>query len=169
MGLRIVSTLIFQLQKEGKAVVGQELAFTTQYEPPRGIKLAKKNEDGVFETLEGEGKSRGVYNATSSVEGKFSVPICSGVALGTVLVSAEFTDADGNLIKAQSPVVSIRGGLANYANFSLTFDPINAKTLKGFFNTNSDHVVSVRVKTNTSSDGEAIVDHPVTIAAETGR
>ena len=162
-------TLNYKLENSGSPVVGQEVTFTTQYDPPRSLKLALKSVDGTFESPVGQSKKRATYTTVSSDEGILSVPICAGVALGTVVVTGEISDDDGASIIASSPVIAVTGGLTNYANMSLTFDSSNARTLKGYFNTNSNHTVDVKIRANTTGDGDAIEDHPIFLASETGR
>ncbi|SMF56798.1 hypothetical protein [Pseudobacteriovorax antillogorgiicola] len=163
------TTLVFELSKDGTAIPGRELKFYTQDDPPRGLKLAKKKDDGTFETNEETNKNRAIFNATSSSEGRFAIPFCSGVTLGSAVVSASFNDEDGQTVTASSPVISIRGGVTNYANFSLTFDTENARTLKGYFNTNSTHTIKTAAKVDTRKDGDAIREYPLQVVAETGK
>ena len=163
------TNLSFSMKKSGTPVGGMELTFSTQDDPPRGVKLAKKNEDGDFVKNDETGKMRAVYTATSSATGVFSVPFCAGVSLGTAVVSASMEDDDGLTVSVSSPVIRIAGGITNHANFSLTFDAENGRTLKGYFNTNSNSSLVTRVKLDSRQDGDAIRDYPIQLIAETGK
>jgi hypothetical protein len=163
------TTLFFSLTKNEQPVIDKEVSFYTQPDFPKGSKLAKKNADGTIETDETTGKQRAVHTTRSNGEGRLAVPVCAGVSLGTLLVSASITEDDGRKTAAQSPVISIRSGFTNYLNFSLTFSQPNARTLKGYFNTNSNHTLETNVKLGSRDDGDPITDYPVGVAAETGK
>ena len=161
--------LYFQLLYNGESSVGKTIGFKTPFDLPVGVKLAERKLDRELETDANTGKQRAVFSATSSSEGILSVPVCSGTALGSFNVSGSFEDEDGNTVVGESPTISVVGGLPSYANFTLTFNEENARTLQGFFNTNSDYILEVAARVQSRSDGDAITTSPVSVATETGR
>jgi len=163
------TTLYFKLEINETALAGQEIEFLTQPNFPKGAKLAKKNTAGEVVTDSVNGRKSGYYKATSSSDGILAVPVCAGTALGTLLVTGSILDNEGKNIRAHSPVISIKGGMPNYLNFSLTFDWENARTLKGYFNNNSPFSIPTEVKVGTRYDGDPILDYQVAVAAETGK
>jgi hypothetical protein len=163
------TTVYFKLSKSGAPMVGSQLKFQTQIEFPKGAKLGKRDEAVKTETDSRTGKKFAVYTATSTSSGEFPVPVCAGVSLGTMLISGTFTDEDMRTYTANSPVVRITAGLTNYINMSLTFDLINGRTLRGYFNTNSSYQLPLTVQMGARQDGNPITDYPVEIATEIGR
>lgn len=161
--------LYYKLTKSEAPVVGATVQFRTQVDFPKGAKLAKKPDPALVQTETATQKKYAYYFATSNVSGEFAVPICAGVSLGTMVVSATYTDDENKSFSAQSPVISITSGLTNWQNMSLTYDPQNAKTLRGYFNTNSDHIHPFTVKLGARQDGDPISEYPVAVAAETGK
>ncbi|MFW7377533.1 MAG: hypothetical protein ACOH5I_01840 [Oligoflexus sp.] len=163
------TTLYFELMLNDAPFAGQELEFLTQPDFPKGSKLAKKSAEGTVVTDAVTSRKSGSYTATSSSEGILAVPVCAGTALGTILVTGSVTDEDGKIIKAHSPVISIKGGMPNFQNFSLTFDWTNARTLKGYFNNNSPYTVTTEARVGTRFDGDPILDYQLSVHAETGK
>lgn len=163
------ATLVFGITRKNIPVANKVVKFRTQIDFPKGAKLARRSDTGTTEKDSATSKYFAVYEATSDEKGEFYVPICAGPTLGTVLISGTIK-IDNNLsFNTQAPIVSIGSGFTHWANLSITYDPVNAKTLRGYFNTNSDHVVQFKVKANAKSDGDANADNPVSVVAETGR
>lgn len=161
--------LYFKLTKSDAPIVGETLVFRTQVDFPKGAKLARKENPGLTQVEAVTLKKYAYFSGTSNTGGEFAIPICAGTSLGTMLVSATFVDDENKPFTAQSPVIRITAGLTNYQNMSLTYDPKNAKTLRGFFNTNSPFIQPFTVKLGARQDGDPIIDYPVSIAAETGK
>ena len=164
-------TLIyFELKKSGQPVVGETVRFRTQVDPPKGAKLAKKKDAGVTDIEANTNKKFLYFDATSSSTGEFPIPVCSGVELGTLLITGIFTDTEEQKqFVAQSPVISISAGVTNYFNLSLTFDKTNGRVLEGYFNTNSDKILPVTAKLGARRDGDPISDYPISVYSETGK
>ncbi len=161
--------LYFKLTQSGSPLVGQTLSFKTQVDFPKGAKLGKRSDTLQTQVDSATGKKYSVFTAISSGAGEFQVPICAGVALGTIQVSSVYTDVDNVAHRAQSPVLRVTAGLTNYINMSLTFDNMNARTMKAYFNTNSSYQLPLTVQLGARFDGDALVQYPVSIAAEVGR
>lgn len=164
------TTIYFKLNKSGTPIVGEEVTFKTQLDYPKGAKLAKRLDAVTTETDSKTGKKFAVYTSTSSGAGEFAVPVCAGVSLGTMLISGTWHDEDEDKnYSAKSPVIRITSGITNYINMSLTFDPNNGRTLKAYYNTNSNYELPFEVQLGARFDGRAIIDFPVSIATEVGR
>jgi hypothetical protein len=162
--------LYFKLQRTGQPVVGATIAFHTQTDFPKGVKLSKRADPLATELNPVNGKKMATFAGVSSTSGEFAVPVCTGSSLGSVSVSGSFIDPEtGRVLTASAPVIRITSGTTSYVNFSLTFDPINARTLRAFYNTNSEYDLPLKVQTGARLDGLSIGDHPVTIATEVGR
>ena len=159
----------FTLTRNKTPVSGKDIVFKTPFDIPVGVKLAERKLDRVLETDANTGKKRATFTAKSSLEGLLSVPVCAGTSLGSFNVIGDFKDEDGNTIIGESPTISVVGGLPSYANFSLTFDVENARTLQGFFNTNSSYVLEASVRVESRSDGDAITSSPISISTEIGK
>ncbi len=171
-GPKDCTTLYFKLSRDGAGISGKEIVFRTQVDYPKGAKLAKKADTGTSDVEAGTGKKFGTYAATSGSQGIFAVPVCAGVDLGTIVVTGVYTDEEAKTYTVQSPVVAINAGLTNFANMSLTFDAKNAKTIRGYFNTNADEKTQTQnflVKLGARQDGDPIPDFPVAVTAETGK
>lgn len=162
------TTLYFKLTKSGAPVVGVTQNFRTQIDFPKGAKLGKRADALKTEVDLISGKKYSVYTATSTSSGEFPVPICSGVSLGTILVSGSFVDEEDRVYTAHSPIIRITAGLTNFINMSLTFDLVNGRTLKGYYNTNSSYELPITVQLGARQDGNPITDYPVAIASEVG-
>lgn len=161
--------LYYKLTKSEAPVVGATVQFRTQVDFPKGAKLAKKPDPALVQTETATQKKYAYYFSTSNTSGEFAVPVCAGVSLGTMVVSATYTDDENKTYATQSPVISIMSGVTNWQNMSLTYDPENAKTLRGYFNTNSNHIHPFTVKLGARQDGDPISEYPVAVAAETGK
>ena len=164
------SIIYFKLSKTGVGIIGASVDFTTQVDYPASSKLAKKTDPAVTDTDAKTGKKYAKYTAVSSGAGEFAVPVCAGVSLGSILISGSWTDTEEKKVyTVRSPVVRITSGLTNYINYSLSFDALNARTLRAFYNTNSEFDLSFSVALGARFDGQAIDDYPVSIATEVGR
>lgn len=164
------TTVYFKLMKSEAPVVGETITFKTQVDYPKGSKLAKRADAVTTAVDEKTGKKYATYDAISSGAGEFGVPVCAGVTLGTLLVSGSWVDdVEGKTYTAQSPVIRITSGITNYINMSLTFDPKNGRTLKGYYNTNSNYELPFEIQLGARFDGRAIIDYPVSLATEVGR
>lgn len=162
--------IYFELKKSGKPLVGETVRFRSQVDPPKGSKLAKKKDSGVTDVEANTNKKFLYYDSTSSATGEFPVPICAGVELGTLLITGIFTDIEeGKPFIAQSPVIAFSAGVTNFLNMSLTFDQTNGRVLQGYFNTNSDKILPVKVKLGARRDGDPIPDYPISVFSETGK
>ncbi|RYZ74311.1 MAG: hypothetical protein EOP09_00605 [Proteobacteria bacterium] len=162
--------LYFKLQRTGQPVVGAPVTFHTQTDFPKGVKLSRRAEPLATDLDPLNGKKMAKFEGVSSTTGEFAVPICTGSSLGSVSVSGSFTDPEeGRKLTAAAPVIRITSGTTSYVNFSLSFDPINARTLRAYYNTNSEYDLPFKVQTGARIDGLAIGDYPVTIATEVGR
>lgn len=159
----------FKLTQAGSPLVGESLTFSTQVDFPKGAKLGKREDSLQTATNSVTGKKYATFTATSSGAGEFAVPVCAGVSLGSLQISGTYTDPDGVLHQAQSPVIRITAGLTNYINMSLTFDSMNARTLKAYYNTNSSYQLPVSVQLGARYDGDPLTQYPVSIATEVGR
>jgi hypothetical protein len=164
------TSIYFKLSKSGKPVVGQSITFGTQVDFPKGSKLGKRSDALKTETDPITNKKYAVYTAISSGAGEFPVPVCAGVTLGSLVISGQYLDAEENrLYTARSPVLRITSGLTNYLNFSITYDPFNARTLRAFYNDNSEFDLDFKVQLGSRNDGRALPDYPVGFATEVGR
>lgn len=163
------TTLYYTLEMNGLPLAGHEVEFFSQPDFPKGVKLAKRDAEGSVVTDPITNRKSAYYKATSSSEGRLAVPVCAGSTLGTLLITGRVADEEGKIIFAHSPVISIKGGLPNHLNFSLTFDKDNARTLKGYFNTNSPFKIRTEIKVGSRHDGDPILDNQVSVAAETGK
>lgn len=163
------ANVVFSLTRKGNPVSNKSIKFRTQTDFPKGAKLAKRPNKGTTEKDTTTNKFFAVYEATSDEKGELTVPVCAGPNLGTVLVSGTLTVDENTSYSAQAPVIAINSGFTNWANMSITYDTVNAKTLRGYFNTNSDHVIKFKIKVNAKSDGDPNFENPVSVVAETGR
>lgn len=161
--------LYFKLTRSETPVVGESLVFSTQVDYPKGAKLAKRADPVQTQTDAITNKKYSYTTSISSGAGEFAVPVCAGVSLGTLLISATFTDEEERTYTVKSPVVRITAGLTNYINLSLTFDAMNARTMKAYFNTNSSYELPVTVQLGARQDGTPITEYPVGVASEVGR
>lgn len=162
--------LYFKLSKSAAGVTGAKVDFTTQVDFPSGSKLAKKADLGAFDTDPKTLKKFAKFSGVSSSNGEFAVPVCAGVSLGSILVSATFTDKEEERnYTVHSPVIRITSGLTNFINYSLKFNPQNGRTLRAYYNTNSEFDLGFEVSMGARFDGDAISDYPVSIATEVGR
>ncbi len=164
------TNIYFKLSKSGAPVVGEKLVFGTQVDFPKGSKLGKKTEPLTTLSDPITNKKYAVYTSISSGSGEFAVPVCAGVTLGSLIVSATYTDTSENRVyHVTSPVIRITSGLTNYTTFSLTFDKDNARTLKGYYNTNSEFDLALTIQLGARFDGRALPDYPLIFATEVGR
>ncbi len=163
------TNIYFKLTKSGAPLVGESIKFSTQPDFPKGAKLAKRDAALVTEVDKLTSKKIAISTSISSGSGEFAVPVCAGVSLGTLLVSGTYVDAEGRNFTAKSPVIRITAGLTNFINMSLTFDSINGRTLKAYYNTNSDYELPVQVQLGARQDGQPITDYPVFVASEVGK
>lgn len=164
------SIIYFKLSKSGVGVVGSTVDFTTQVDYPASSKLAKKADAAVTESDAKTGKKYAKYSGVSSGAGEFAVPVCAGVSLGSLLISGSWLDKEENkTYTVRSPVIRITSGLINYINYSLSFDPMNARTLRAYYNDNSEFDLKFSVALGARFDGAAIDDYPLSIATEVGR
>ncbi len=162
--------LYFKIQRTGQPVVGAPVSFHTQTDFPKGVKLSRRAEPLATGLDPVNGKKMAKFDGVSSTTGEFAVPICTGSSLGSVSVTGSFTDPEeGRKLTASAPVIRITSGTTSYVNFSLSFDAINARTLRAYYNTNSEYDLPFKVQTGARIDGLAIGDYPVTIATEVGR
>jgi len=162
------TSIHFKLLSNKEPIVGKNVQFRTQLDYPKGAKLAKKGGVGATAIDAKTSKKYAVVEVTSSGDGTVSVPICAGTTLGTILVSGTYTVGTLEVV-AHTPVIRITAGLTNHANMSLTFDPKNAKTLRGYFNTNSEVKHPITVKLGAMQDGDPVNDFPVSVYSETGK
>lgn len=158
------TNLYFRILQGNSPVADIEIKFKTQIDYPKGSKLAKKDDPLQTEIDSATGKKYAFYETESNTAGYFIVPICAGDSIGTIVVSGEFKEE--TVYKAQSPVISIAAG---FANFPLIFDPTNTRTLRGYFDTNSNHIHPFTVKLGANKDGNPITDYSLTVIAETGK
>lgn len=163
------ANVVFTLSRKGGPAPNKVVKFRTQTDFPKGAKLAKRPDKGTKEKDGSTNKYFAVYEATSDEKGELTVPVCAGPGIGTVLISGTFTADASTSYSAQAPVVAIHSGFINWANMSITYDTVNAKTLRGHFNTNSDHVIKFKIKVNSKNDGDPNLENPVSVVAETGR
>ena len=162
--------LYFTLLRSGAPVVGAQVKFKTQTDFPKGVKLSKRADALVTTVDTVNAKNMATFDGVSSTSGGFAVPICTGSSLGSVTVSGIFTDPEeGRRLTAAAPVIRITSGITSYINYSLSFDPINARTLRAYYNTNSEYDLPLKIQTGARNDGLAISDYPVTVATEVGR
>jgi len=163
------TTVYFKLTKSDKPVSAVTVRFRTQVDPPKRMKLEKRDGTGLSAVDTLSQKKYAYFDAKSTGAGEFAVPVCAGVSLGSILISGTYTDEESRSYTVNSPVIRITAGLTNYINMSLTFDPANARTLRAYYNTNSDYLVKFNVELGARQDGEAISDYPVLVASEVGR
>lgn len=162
--------LYFKLLRTGQPVIGATVKFMTQTDFPKGVKLSRRTDALTTELDPVNGKKMASFAGVSSSSGEFAVPICTGSSLGSVSISGTYTDPEeGRRLTASAPVIRITSGITSYINYSLTFDPLNARTLRAFYNTNSEYDLPFSVQTGARADGLSIGDYPVTIATEVGR
>jgi hypothetical protein len=160
--------LYFALKQGDQPYVGAEVAFKTQQDYPKGAKLAEKDKAATTEESTTTGKKTATYTATSNAQGELVVPVCSGVDLGTLLVTGYWKGDDLKEYTAQAPVIQINAGLTYFSNMTLTYDTENAKILRGAFNNNVKHVQPFWVKLGARGDGDPVLDYPVAVASEFG-
>ena len=163
------ATVIFTLLRNESGVGGETVRFQTEIDYPKGMKLASKSGEKLTDVDPKSNKSYSYYVTQSNNDGLLRVPVCAGPTLGTTKITGYFTDDDGVLHTALSPVIRVTGGLTNHLNLSLTFDQENARTVRGYFNTNSDHVHPFTVKLGARGDGDPIAVYPVSVLSETGK
>ena len=161
--------LFFRLTVDEEPISGKSLVFKTPYDMPLGVKLAERADNSTLYTDPDTGRKRAIFNATSSSDGRYRIPACAGSALGSFSVSADFEDESGKTVLVESSTIFISGGLPIQSNFTSTYDNENAKTLQGFFNTNSAYKISTKIQTNSLNSGDAIITSPISVSAETGR
>lgn len=161
--------IYFKLTQAGQPLAGEKVTFSTQVDFPKGAKLGKRDESLQTAVDSATGKKYAIYTATSSGAGEFPVPVCAGVSLGTIQISGTFTDPEGISHRASSPVLRITAGLTNHINMSLSFDSMNARTLKAYFNTNSSYQLPVTVQLGARYDGDPLAQYAVSVATEVGK
>ncbi len=164
------ASLVFGLKNAAIPVADAKITFRTQPDYPVGMKLAARTDPAASETDQLTGKKVIIFTATSNQAGEFIVPVCAGASLGSAVVFGEFLTPDKNLkIKDQSPVIVVASGASTSLNLSLTFNPVNARTMIGFFNTNSETTLAVQAKIGSKGDGNVIADYQLRVSAETGK
>ncbi len=163
------TNVYFKLTRSESPVVGEKLIFSTQVDFPKGSKLGKRDAAVLIKTDPITNKKYSYIESISSGAGEFAVPVCAGVSLGTISISATYVDEEDRSYTAKSPVIRITAGLTNYINMSLSFDAMNARTLRAYFNTNSSYQLPVTVQLGARQDGSPITEYPVSIATEIGR
>ena len=164
------TTLYFRLAKSDQPITGSEIEFRSQIDFPKGSKLAKKDNASPTTAIDpSNGKTYATYLATSNSDGELAVPVCAGVSLGTIVVSGQYLTEENKTLTAHGPVITITAGLTNFQSMSLTYDPINSRTVRGFFNTNANHIQPFEIKLSSRQDGDVITDYPVAVASELGK
>ena len=159
----------FELTRDGAPASGQTVKFQTQEDFPLGVKLAKREDAGSKETNPSTGKSYAYSNSTSNVDGIFQVPFCSGPTPGTVVLSAVYTETDGRVHEAKSPIIVMAGGLSNYGFMSLSFDPKNSRVIPADTFTNTQQTLPFIAQLGTIGSGTIIKTNPLSVLAEVGR
>ena len=161
------TNVLFSLTNNAKPVIGVTQRFTTQLNYPKAAKLAEKPATGKTAVDAATGAPYGYYDAVSDSAGTFTVPLCAGTALGTVVISGTYKTSEGALMPAQSPPIQITTGLASWSNISITFDPTDARIVKGYLETNTTESHNFTVKVNAQQDGKPL-NNPVTVISEIG-
>ena len=162
-------TKIYFILKQGdQPFAAQTVEFRSQQDFPKGAKLANRDSTGTTATSNATGKKYATYTATSNDQGELVVPVCAGLEIGSILITGYWTGDDKKEYSAQAPVIQINSGLTYYSNMTLTYDPTNAKTLRGAFNNNVKHIQPFWVKLGARGDGDPILDYPVAVISEFG-
>ena len=160
--------LTFRAQNGTKPVSGLKVSFSTQAAYPRGTKLAYRSDSGTVSVDLVTQQKIATYEGETNANGFLVLPVCAGNVLGIVRVKGSYKDPFGESREAYAPVLSIAGGIPNFTNFTLAFDNENARSLRGYFNDDSPHVVETKVLLGSRLDGKPITSFPVSVNAETG-
>ncbi len=171
--------LTFKLTVSGTPLIGKTVEFVSQPDFPKGSKLAQK---AVTNPMTKPfpyplpnpppavtNRTVAYSSSTTKTTGEVDVPVCAGNVLGTLLVTAIYTDSEGNIHRDDSPVIRINSGTANYNNMTLTYDPVNGRSLRAYYTTNSSYALNFKVQLGSRQDGSVVTENPIFVATEAGK